>query len=119
MELGHRVVEQGTSRTGRWLRERRTRIALGIAVLEGILVVLDEISGWVALLVAAGLIAFYVLIGRELRSDTARQVSWIAAASQVLVALVPVLAIVVGTLALIALAVLVVVALIALFADRR
>jgi hypothetical protein len=54
-----------------------------------------------------------------LRWDWARQASWIAAASQGLVALIPVLAVVVGTLALIGVAVIAVVALVLLFADRR
>ena len=37
-------MEHGTSRTERWLRARRVRIALWIAVIEGILVVVHVIS---------------------------------------------------------------------------
>ena len=37
-----RPIEHGTTKTGRWLRERRTRIVLWIAVLEGILVALTH-----------------------------------------------------------------------------
>lgn len=95
------------------------RIALWVAVAEGLLVVFEVIPGWVALLVAAGVLAFYVFVGRDLRSDLARQTSWIAALSQAFVALVPVLLFVLGVLAVIALAVLALVAVIALFADRR
>jgi hypothetical protein len=119
MELQHTAIEHGTSRTGRWLRARRFRIALWIALLEAILIVFDVISGWLALLVAVIVILFYVLVGRELRNDTVRQSSWILAASQALVGLVPVLVFVVGAVALIAVGVLAVIALIALFADRR
>jgi hypothetical protein len=119
MELGHAALEHGTSRTGRWLRSRRLRIALWIAVVEGIAIVFDVISGWIALLIAAIVIAFYLLVGRELRQDTVRQTSWIAAMSQALVALVPVLVFVIGAVALIAVAILAVIALVALFADRR
>jgi hypothetical protein len=119
MELRHAALDHGTSRTGRWLRARRFRIALWIAVIEGIAVVFDAISGWLALTIAAIVIAFYLLLGRELRQDTGRQASWIAAMSQALVALVPVLVFVVGAVALIAVAFLAVIALVALFADRR
>jgi hypothetical protein len=113
------AIEHRSSRTGRWLRARRLRIALWIAVVEGLLVVFDVIPGWVALVVGALVVAFYFFVGRELRSDTIRQASWVAAASQLMVALIPVLLFVVGTLAIIALAILAVVALLVLFADRR
>ena len=113
------VVEHRTSRPGRWLREHRLKIALWIAVAEGILVVFDQISGWLALAIAAALLAFYVLVGRNLKTDVGRQASWIAALSQVFVALVPVLVFVIGAVALIAVGVLAVVALVALFADRH
>jgi hypothetical protein len=119
VELRQPVLEHGTSTKGRWLRARRVRIALWIAVAEGLLVVLDVIPGWTALLVGAALIVFYLFIGRNLRFDTGRQVSWIAALSQVFVALVPALLFVVGVLAVLALALLALIALVALFADRR
>jgi hypothetical protein len=118
MELGH-ALEHGTSRSGRWLRARRLRIALWIAVIEGIAVVFHAISGWLALTIAAIVIAFYLFLGRELKQDTLRQSSWIAAMSQALVALIPVLVFVIGAVALIAVALLAVFALVALFADRR
>jgi hypothetical protein len=114
-----RALPHGSTRTGRWLREWRFRIALWIAVVEGLLVVFDVISGWVALLVGAILVFFYFAVGRELRWDTLREASWVAALSQVLVAFVPVLAFVVGVLAILAVAILALVALAALLADRR
>jgi hypothetical protein len=113
------VVEQRTTRVGRWLREHRLKIALWIAVAEAILVVFDQISGWVALAIAAAVLGFYLLVGRNLGSDAARQVSWIAALSQVFVALVPVLVFVIGAVALIAVGLLALVAILALLADRR
>ena len=115
---GH-VLEHQSTAGGRWLRARRVRIALAIAVVEGLLVVLDAINWWLALLVAAVLIGFYLAAGRDLRWYTLRQVSWIAAASQALVVLVPVLVVVISWLAIVALAVLAVIALILLLADRR
>jgi hypothetical protein len=113
------VVEHGTTRAGRWLRDRRLKIALVIALVEAVLVVVDVLSGWLALGLAAAILALYVFAGRNARSDAVRQASWIAALSQVLVALVPVLVIVVGTIALVAVALLAIVALFALLADRR
>ena len=113
------AIEHRSSRSGRWLRARRLKIALWIAVAEGLLIVFDVIPGWTALVVGALVVAFYFFVGRERRSDTVRHGSWIAAASQLFVALVPVLLFVVGTLAIIVLAILAVVALVALFADRR
>ena len=113
------VLEHGASRTGRWLRERRTRIALWVAVVEGVLIVFGQVPVWLALVAAVLALAFYVLVGRELASDTARQATSIAALSQALVALVPVVVFLVGTLALIVVATLAVVALLALVADRR
>ena len=113
------VIEHGASPVGRWLRERRVRVAAWIALLEGVLVVVGVIPRWPALLVAAGVIVFYLAVGRSARPDWLRQTSWIAATSQALMALVPVLLIVVSTLALIAVAILAIVALIVLFSDRR
>jgi hypothetical protein len=112
------LVEHGTSRTSRWLRARRVRIALWVAVIEGLLVVVHVISWPIAIIVAAAVILGYFYGAGRLGSDTARQVAWIAAVSQALVALVPVLLIIVGTLAVIAVAVLAIVALILLFSDR-
>jgi hypothetical protein len=113
------VVEHGTSRPGRWLRERRVRVALWIAVIEGVLVVFHAISWPIALIVAIAVVVLYFSTGNRLRSDVAGQIAWIAAVSQALVALVPVFVFIVGTLALIIVAILAVVALVLLFSDRR
>jgi hypothetical protein len=113
------VVEHGTSRPGRWLRERRVRVALWIAVIEGVLVVFHAISWPIALIVAIAVVVLYFSAGNRLRSDVAGQIAWIAAVSQALVALVPVFVFIVGTLALIIVALLAVVALVLLFSDRR
>jgi hypothetical protein len=113
------VVEHGTSRLGRWLRERRVRVALWIAVIEGVLVVFHAISWPIALIVAIAVVVMYFSAGNRLRSDLAGQIAWIAAVSQALVALVPVFVFIVGTLALIIVAILAVVALVLLFSDRR
>jgi hypothetical protein len=113
------VVEHRRSRPARWLREHRIWIAIWVAVAEGVLVVFDQISKWVALAVAAAVLAFYALVARNLRNDVGRQVSWIAALSQVFVAMVPVLVFVIGLFTLIVVGILAVIALVLLFADRR
>jgi hypothetical protein len=112
------MIEHGSTRLGRWLRERRLRIAAWIALIEAILLVFHAIPKLTALFAAAALFLFYVFVGRTLKVDSARQLSWIAATSQVLVALVPVLLIVVGTVALIVVGILAVVALVVLFSER-
>jgi hypothetical protein len=112
-------VEHGMSRTGRWLRARRLRIAFWIALIEAILLVIGAISRPLALLFAVAVIALYFWLGSRIRSATVREAAWIAAVSQALVALVPVLLILVTTVALIVVAAIAVVALILLFSDRR
>jgi hypothetical protein len=118
MEYGGPVVEHGSSRTARWLRARRVRIAFWIAVAEGILVVFHAISWWAAVAIAVLVVVGWFSLAHRLRSETARQAGWIAAVSQALVSLVPVLVLVVGTLALIVVAMLAVVALVLLFSSR-
>ncbi|HET7855095.1 MAG TPA: hypothetical protein VFL41_01415 [Gaiellaceae bacterium] len=119
-ELGPgQVVEHRTTRLGRWLRERRLRIAIWIAVIEGILVAFKVIAWPVALVIAVAVVVLYFAVGVRLRSDALRHFSWIAAVSQALVALVPVLVIVVGTLALVAVALLAILALIVLLSERH
>jgi len=113
------ALEHGTTRAGRWLRRYRTRIAFWIAVAEAILLVFHAISRWGALLVAVLVIVGYFAISSRLRSPFARDAAWIAAVSQALLALVPILVILVGTFALIAVGVLAIVALVVLFGDRR
>jgi hypothetical protein len=113
------AIEHGSTRFGRWLRRYRLRFAFWVAVIEGLLLVFGVINRWAALLVAALVIVLYFAFAARLRPGAARDVLWAAAVSQALVALIPVLVIVVGTLALIAVGILAVVALIVLFGDRR
>src|SRR5215211_3442817 len=114
--IEHPVLEHRTTRGGRWLRRNRTRVAFWIAVVEGALLVFGAIDRWGALLVAVLVIAAYFVIRPRLQSPLGRDVLWTAAVSQ---ALVPILVIVVGTVALIAVGIIAVVALIVLFGDRR
>jgi hypothetical protein len=113
------AAEPRPSRTGRWLFERRLKIALGIAVLEGILVAVEkDFSRWTVIIISAPIIAFYLFAGRALESDTGRQLSWIAAASQAFAVILCVVALVIGAFVLIIAGVFAAIALILLFGER-
>lgn len=117
--IDHPVLEHGSTRSGRWLRRNRTKIALSIAVVEAILLVVGAVSRPGALLVAVVVIVGYFWLGRRIRSPLARDVAWTAAVSQALVALVPVLLFVLTAVAVVAIAILAIVALVVLFSGRR
>ena len=68
--------------------------------------------------IAIPLLALYVVWGRSARSDTVRQLAWIAGASQALAVVVVILAFIVRWLALILAGVFAAVALLFLFSDR-
>ena len=113
------VLEHGSSRPGRWFRANRLRIALWVAVVEGALVVFDVVDVLPALLVAGLVIVAYFWLSQRLRAGLARDALWTGAVSQAMVALVPVLVLLIGTLALIAVGVLAAVVLVLLLTGRR
>ncbi|MDQ2969119.1 MAG: hypothetical protein M3R37_12465 [Actinomycetota bacterium] len=120
MAYSRPMIEGGSTRIGRWLRERRLRLALWVAVVEGLLVALTpDLTKWTVLVIGAILLAFYIVAGRNISWDVARQLSWIAAASQALAILVVILAFVLGLLAIVAVVVFAIVALVYLFSDTR
>ena len=111
--------QQQTSSTGRWLYARRLKIALGIAVLEGIFVAVEkDFSRWTVIIISAPIIAFYLFAGRSLDSDTGRQVAWIAAASQAFAVILCIVALLIGAFVLIIAGVFAAIALILLFGER-
>ncbi|HTS74263.1 MAG TPA: hypothetical protein VMG74_11180 [Gaiellaceae bacterium] len=113
------TIEHGTTKSGRWLRARRTRIVLWIAVLEGILVAFTEdFTKWTVVAIAIPVLAVYVLWARNARSDTVRQVGWIAGASQALAVVVAIFSFLLSWLALALAGVFAVIALIFLFGER-
>ena len=114
------MIEAGSTRSGRWLRERRLRLALWTAVIEGILVAVShDLTRWTVLVIAVIVLAFYVQAGRAMKWDVGRQLSWIAAASQALAILVVLLAFVVGLLAIVLVGLFAVLALAYLFSDYK
>jgi hypothetical protein len=113
------TIEPGHSRLGRRLRENRLRIALVLALVEGVLVLVGSIAWWSVVLVAILAVVLYVAAGRKAGRQEVREVSWIFAVSQLAVVLVPALALVLTAFAVVALVLLAVVALIVLLRDRR
>jgi cytochrome b561 len=114
------AIEHSASRSGRWLRERRTRIVLWIAAAEAIVVaVFHDVSRWTVIGLAILAVALYVFSGRESSSYTYRQITWIFAASQLLAVIAAILAFIVFWTAIIAVVVFAVIALFFVFSDRR
>lgn len=114
------MIDAHSSRASRWLRERRLKLALWIAVLEGIVVAIrGDISRWTVVVIAALVLMLYVATRERIRWDAGRQVIWIVAASQLLALLVVVLAFIVGAIALVLVVLFALVALFYLFTDLR
>src|SRR5262245_17933623 len=94
-------------------------LALSIAVLEGVIVAFSANFTWIiALVLAVPVILLYILYGRTASSDTARQLMWIAGASQVFVVLLSILFILLKWIMIALLAVFALLALVFLYADR-
>ena len=115
-----RTPVEPRSEHGRWLYARRLKIALGIAVLEGIFVAFaNDFSQWTVIIISIPIIAFYLFAGRTLDSDTGRQLSWIAAASQAFTVILCVVAKLIGKTSLIVVGIFAVVAVILLFGESK
>ena len=113
------TIEHGSTRFGRAIRVNRLKIALVVALVEGVLVLVGKIDWWVVALLAVGAVALYVSWGREARREEIREGTWILAVSQLAVVLVPVLALVLTAFAVVALVIFAIVALVILLRDRR
>ena len=119
MDSSH-AIEHGTSRSGRWLRSRRTRIALWIAAAEAIVVaVFHDVSRFTVIALAIAAVILYWYGGRRTRSDTFHQASWIFAVSQLLAVVAAILAFVVFWTAIVFVCLFALVALFFVFTDRR
>jgi hypothetical protein len=114
------VIDSDSTPVGRWLRARRVRLAIWVAVAEGLIVALEnDISKWTVMILAIAVLALYFIAGRDLKWDVGRQLAWIAAASQVLALLVALFAFIVWGIALGAVVVLAILALVYLYSDLR
>ncbi len=112
------AIEHGASRSGRWLRERRLRLTLWIAAVEGLLYLFHALTWWTAVVLAVIAVAFWWFAGRSSRSYSVRQASWIFAGSQLLVLCVPLALGLVKAVAIAVIAILAVVGLFLLFSER-
>ncbi|MHB8644017.1 MAG: hypothetical protein ACYDA3_14155 [Gaiellaceae bacterium] len=115
---GH-ALEHGSSRSGRWLRERRLRVALWLAVIEAVLAAVShDVSRWTIIILAVVFVPLYLAWGQR-RRDTIRQVTWIAAASQALAVVALIVATIVGFFVLVLAGLFAVIALFLILSDRR
>jgi len=113
------TVEHRDGRVGELLRRRRLHLVLWIILIEGILVLFGIVPWWTVLVFATLAFAAYVVAGRGHSHAVVREITWIAAVSQLVVVLVPVLAVLLTGLAVIALVLVAVGALVMLLLDRR
>jgi hypothetical protein len=116
--MSSQVVDHGSSSPSRWLRERRIRITLAIAAVEGLLFLFGALHWWAAVALAIIAIALYWYAGRNSRSHMFRQATWIFAASQLLVLCVPIALAFLKAVAVVVIALLAIGALIFLFTER-
>ena len=116
--VGSHAIEHGSTRSGRWLRERRLRFTLWIAAFEGLLYLFHVLHWWAAVALAIIAVGFWWFVARGNRSDALRELGWIFAASQLLVLCVPIALTVVKAIAIGVIALLAIAALIFLFTER-
>lgn len=116
--FGAQAIEHGSSRSSRWLRGKRLRITLWIAVVEGLLYLVRVLHWWEAVALAAIAVAIWWVGGRTSRSDVFRQSTWIFAASQLLVLCVPIAFYILKALAIGIVAILAIAGLVLLFTRR-
>jgi hypothetical protein len=96
------VIEHRESRSARWLRERRIRLALLVAFIESLAVLFSDHGWWYVVGGAVVAVALY-FFGRRTSSSLVHEITWILAVSQLISVLVPVLWVIVRTLAIIVL----------------
>src|SRR3954453_16279110 len=113
-----RVVEHRESGAAYWLRERRLRIALLLPFVESLLVLFRDNGWWFVVLAAAVAVVAHWFVGRR-RPGLVHEITWVAAVSQLLAVMVPVLWVLVKTIAIIVLVGLAIFLLVALLVDRR
>lgn len=108
---------------GGWLRRYRLRLAGALAIVEVLLWSFTDVSKFVLLLLAAAAVGLHFFITPRVPSYTFRQVSWVFAFAQALVAIGSVLLVlfttVVALLLFLFLVLLVIGGLAALLGDRR
>jgi len=113
------VLEHRASAFGGKLERGRLKLALGIAAIEGVLVLAGALAWWAVVLLALAAVVVYRSVGRDHPRADVRSATWVAAVSQLLVVLVPVVAAVTIALAAVVVVVLAIGVLLVLLAERR
>ena len=113
------VIEARERGSGPWLEARRLRLALFIGLVESLAVLLGGVGWFFVLAAAAAMTALYIFVGRRTGSHFLREILWIAAASQLIAVIVPVLWEVFRFLAILALVAMAGILLVILLMDRR
>ena len=116
---GYPVLEHGTTRKTKWFQANRFRIALGVAVVETILIVANVLSWFLAIGIATLVFALYLVVRRKVQNPAVRQVAWTAALSQTVPVLMPLLLVLATTIAIVTIAVFALLIAVLLFLDRR
>jgi hypothetical protein len=113
------ALDHPPSKPARYLREHRLRLTIWIGAIEGFLVLIGVIDHLVVYVLAAVAILWYFTMGRRYTSPTARNLSWIFAASQAVAVLVPAVLHVAKWLAITAVVVAAAIGLVILFTERE
>jgi hypothetical protein len=101
------------------LRQNRTKIALWIAVAEGLLTLVHVFPHILLYALAIAAIALWIGVGRNASHNLARQISWIFAVSQCAAVLVPAVWHIAEWAAITAIVIVAAVALVYLFVERE
>ena len=116
---GEDVLEHGESASERRMRAQRLRIALGVALVEGLVVLAGGLHWWVTIVLAVIGVGVYLGFGRAHERSRVRSITWIAAVSQLVVVIVPALVAIAVALAVVVLVLLALGVLVVLLLDRR
>jgi hypothetical protein len=111
-------LDQPASKPASYLREHRLKLAIWIGAIEGLLALLGIIWGPVIYVLAVVAIAWWFTMGRRYKSPTARNLTWIFAASQGIAVVIPAVLHIAKWVAITAIVIAAVVGLAILFMDR-
>lgn len=102
-----------------WLWANRLKLAIAIAVIEGLVVAFEkDFSRITVIVIAIPVILFYLLAGRTLETRLGRDLSWILAMSQALAVIAAILAFILSWIALVLVGVFAVIGVYLLLHDR-
>jgi hypothetical protein len=113
------AIEPAGSKPSRYLREHRLRLTIWIGAVEGVLTLLGVLPHLAVYILAAVAIVFWAVAGRKYSSPTARNLSWIFAASQAIAVLIPSVLHIARWIAITAVIIAAAIGLVILFTERE